>query len=737
MGDGEQDSHVLDLVLNLARSKLENSTNPHDNPKTTARKIIKVLQDEYSLSTAVKIDDLIDGKHEEISKASSLIAITTQRAASLFALELNLLTNSKLNLENHIKSTEHYLVVNKYTGPTFHLYFIGPLQKELDALKMRLADAESRQQKAQERFQSLRETATSPIMVELQKGTAEYKSVFASIAKEDLTEFCDAVGQLSDKAVNDRASQVRQVVASATDINPTEIEYVQKLFAEAKAAQPKMQDILNHIQESCKANNIPVRVEMGDLKSVERSMEKTVEEYDNDFSRLLDITRGSIECHTIKDATEAVKILSTMCELVDSDLRVEIVRVKNRLDEKFPAAAESGGYRDLLINIRLTSGHICELQIHLESFIALKKGGGHKIYSIARSLHLLDSEMSQVRVSEQELSTIDHSTVRDTLQSAFDRVAKGSCQALFLNQVQLSLAECSAMREALLSPACSLKGLYVPNCGIDATTSAAISEGVSKFGAFQHVDLSANEGFCAETAAAFVSEELEKYSVEEDKIDEGGMMIIVDALAEHCPQRMKDLRVDRNTITERVALRLAESLKHMASLEILYLGSTLGAQYGVAGAEALSQAMKHMTSLTDLGFEDSGLGPSEAKLFAAAIGNMPHLTALYIWNNQFGSEGASHLSQALKDKVHMRTFELGGNAMGSEGMRDMATALANMTQLTHLEMSSESRSHPHSRAVIYFSFDCVNTCPHGDQMHLVADSPVSYEYVYVKIFFFS
>ena len=57
----------------------------------------------------------------------------------------------------------------------------------------------------------------------------------------------------------------------------------------------------------------------------------------------------------------------------------QVVRVKNRYDNARGAAA--GGYRDLSLNLRVTSveaqelgvdGHVCEVQLILQSFHELK-----------------------------------------------------------------------------------------------------------------------------------------------------------------------------------------------------------------------------------------------------------------------------------------------------------------------------------------------------------------------------
>ena len=66
--------------------------------------------------------------------------------------------------------------------------------------------------------------------------------------------------------------------------------------------------------------------------------------------------------------------------------------IKNRLMLAFDASV-SGGYRDLLLNLRcLATGHIVELQITLKGLIDVKAGGGHANYAIARVHRLFERD---------------------------------------------------------------------------------------------------------------------------------------------------------------------------------------------------------------------------------------------------------------------------------------------------------------------------------------------------------
>lgn len=60
----------------------------------------------------------------------------------------------------------------------------------------------------------------------------------------------------------------------------------------------------------------------------------------------------------------------------------------------FDAGQHAGGYRDVLLNIRLggdETGLVTELQLHLDSFLKIKNDRGHVNYEAARSIHMFNN----------------------------------------------------------------------------------------------------------------------------------------------------------------------------------------------------------------------------------------------------------------------------------------------------------------------------------------------------------
>ena len=92
----------------------------------------------------------------------------------------------------------------------------------------------------------------------------------------------------------------------------------------------------------------------------------------------MDICRQSIIFETLETLTSCLRTIS-------EDPTAKILRIKNRLDLSFDSA-QSAGYRDVALNLRLESeltcklgiaGHVCEVQLLLKQFAELKVSGAH------------------------------------------------------------------------------------------------------------------------------------------------------------------------------------------------------------------------------------------------------------------------------------------------------------------------------------------------------------------------
>jgi hypothetical protein len=109
------------------------------------------------------------------------------------------------------------------------------------------------------------------------------------------------------------------------------------------------------------------------MKRHARCIEKMMRSYDNDPSRLLDISRGSIAFETLAD-------LSACLEAIWKDEDVVVSRITNRMSASFNAS-ETGGYRDVSLKLRIVSPqaqalgaelHVCEVQLLMKGFASLR-----------------------------------------------------------------------------------------------------------------------------------------------------------------------------------------------------------------------------------------------------------------------------------------------------------------------------------------------------------------------------
>ena len=111
------------------------------------------------------------------------------------------------------------------------------------------------------------------------------------------------------------------------------------------------------------------------MKSKKRIVEKVEKEYAGKYSKVVDIVRASAVFDNAADLARLVASLSD-----DGATEVKVVRVKDRFSTPI-----SGGYRDMLLNVRVRSiPHVGELQLHIGGIISIKPKA-HRVYEILRS----------------------------------------------------------------------------------------------------------------------------------------------------------------------------------------------------------------------------------------------------------------------------------------------------------------------------------------------------------------
>ncbi|MEU4772367.1 toxin glutamine deamidase domain-containing protein [Micromonospora sp. NPDC023644] len=146
--------------------------------------------------------------------------------------------------------------------------------------------------------------------------------------------------------------------------------FVQRLFAESKDAQRE----LNRMATSL-AGGVGRPGWRAKPKGIDRVKDKLVE-YENDASRLKDLAAAKVEFQRLEDLYNALDEL-------DRNRKVVIVGIKDRFLRPMRS-----GYRDILVNLRMSNGHVAELRLHLAAIDEVAKWE-HPLYEVRRDIEAL------------------------------------------------------------------------------------------------------------------------------------------------------------------------------------------------------------------------------------------------------------------------------------------------------------------------------------------------------------
>jgi hypothetical protein len=136
------------------------------------------------------------------------------------------------------------------------------------------------------------------------------------------------------------------------------------------------------------------------LKSRERATEKTELKRNGDYSRITDILAGSLIFDnetTLKKAFDKLK----------NDRRV--ISIKDRWNKP-----TEDGYRDYKLNVRLSNGHIAEVQLLHQGIEQAKSSLGHYVYEFARRQ---EDDSAFIKKAEEISRAIYDAGLNGTLQT--------------------------------------------------------------------------------------------------------------------------------------------------------------------------------------------------------------------------------------------------------------------------------------------------------------------------------
>jgi len=205
-------------------------------------------------------------------------------------------------------------------------------------------------------------------------------------------------------------------------------------------------------------------------KGIARALQKTLEEYGGDYTRLLDYARITIVFDSVASLVSALAWLVAP----EREPRFRPVRIKDRLSRAWDAVM-SGGNRDVMVNglLELGGGRhlIVEVQLHIRCLYELKSDL-HVLYAGARVLGAMEDATAkhQGALTDRVLGRARRGVVRKLLVSATsisapqkEELAKmmksEPCAALELDLSYASTADLPAFQGWTLSQ------LIVPSTG--------------------------------------------------------------------------------------------------------------------------------------------------------------------------------------------------------------------------------------------------------------------------------
>lgn len=190
------------------------------------------------------------------------------------------------------------------------------------------------------------------------------------------------------KSQLDLSKQLSQILNKVKPIIQN-VDNLDDLYVAAKEANKELVEKTKElaVKFGGKPEYRPQNINNG-LKSKERALEKINADYKGNPALLVDVAGSKIVYNTVDGLYDALE------KIIDSNV-IEIIRFKDRI-----AKPLASGYRDILMNAKMSNGHIVEFRLHLKRMdYADKIQGGHKLYQQRRTLEAI-SESRNLTKSE-------------------------------------------------------------------------------------------------------------------------------------------------------------------------------------------------------------------------------------------------------------------------------------------------------------------------------------------------
>lgn len=192
-----------------------------------------------------------------------------------------------------------------------------------------------------------------------------------------------------------RSALPEQVLHGGFDGPRTEA-YCRQWLAEERAKWPENQDTLNRIAERVAGSEGDVKGRL-EPKDDDRAMAK-IRKYKFHGAELTDLVGARIQFERVAD-------LYRTLDRLRQDPEVRIVEFADRIANPKPS-----GYRDLQMSVRLETGHVAELRLHLE-YIDEVADYEHALYEVRRDFETLSEKEGREGLMSPDEAALDAAIV--------------------------------------------------------------------------------------------------------------------------------------------------------------------------------------------------------------------------------------------------------------------------------------------------------------------------------------
>ena len=283
------------------------------------------------------------------------------------------------------------------------------VEEELKTLRGEKARTASAEQDLIERYPELRDAGVQRFTPMLLQTVTKYDAAFEGQMDEAGEAALERIGALC-QTIDAKGRTLRQPLPSAHP--KTALATLMLLMDLAIQAGPKLLSFVRDAIAAVGNEGTEVMVPPKPTKGLARALQKTLEEYEGDYTRLLDYARITLIFDQLPKLEAALAWLLSPARAP----RFEALRTKDRLSRSWNAEM-SGGNRDVMVNGWLDLGggrrFIVEVQFHLRCLFELK-GDLHVLYAGARVLGAMEDSTAQHqgKVSTKVLERAKRGVVR-------------------------------------------------------------------------------------------------------------------------------------------------------------------------------------------------------------------------------------------------------------------------------------------------------------------------------------